>query len=555
MMLRTRTSTAVRLLLTLSLGTAIAACDTGPKPGEEATYWGKKLQEGELAKREAAMQHLLQLKDPKSLPFLYDVMTGEVVQLKPMAAQLIGGIGDETSVEGLVAGIDWNAGAGRDKKSRTAATANERIAQSLAKVAKPGDAKAIEALKRLSGSNHLNTQLASVIGLGKLRANDAVQDLIDIAEGHENNFMVKNAVMALGDIGDVKAVPVLVKMLFFERNVSFYREASYALFQIGKPAVDPLLEVYNGKFEPIADLHIPVGIQKAKALEVLTDIGDERVVSLALETGAITASDTETVLARAKAHVALGRLGVKKAVPILTKHWDDVDVSKSEFALAAVSHIGDRGAVRPLLEMSTHAGFVNQCVKKQDNPESACRFSEAQIRKVRLESLSRLAGGDILEDWKAMIAESDAAAAEEKAKAASAEGADKQVAEKAAKGHEKTKELLTERLPMIEAAKECGDSSDCWTGKLKSDNPRVREKAGYELLYTNDAKATAALLQSLGDQDNEARYAAILAVWRRLPKEGVPRVDEILAAEKGKTQFVRINEDLKRLRVKLDRGY
>lgn len=555
MMLRTRAPAAVRLLLTLSLGAAIAACDTGPKPGEEATYWGQKLFEGELKKREAAMQHLLQLKDKKSLPFLYDVLKGDVVQLKPMAAQLIGGIGDESSVEGLVSGIDWNAGAGRDKDSRAAATANERIAQALGKIAKPGDAKAIEALKRLSGSNHLNTQLAAVIGLGELRATDAVQDLIDIAEGHENNFMVKNAIIALGDIGDEKAVPTLVKMLFFERNVSFYREASYALFQIGKPAVDELLKVYQGKFEPIADLHVPVGVQKAKALEVLTDIGDERVVSLALETGDISASDTESVLARAKAHVALGRLGVKKAVPILTKHWDDVDVSKSEFALAAVSHIGDRGAVKPLLDMSTHDGFMTQCVKKQENPESACRFSEMQIRKVRLEALSRLAGGDLVEPWKKMIADADKHIADEKAKAAAAEGQDKQVAEQAAKGHEKLKTLLSERLPMIEAAAECGNKSECWAAKLKSDDPRVREKAGYELLYTNDPAATAALLESLGDQDNEARYAAILAVWRRLPKEGVKRVDEILAAEKGKTQFVRINEDLKRLRVKLERGY
>lgn len=555
-MLRTRASAAVRLLLMLSLGAAMVACDTGPKPGQEAEYWGKKLFEGELSKREAAMQHLVQLKDKKSLPFLYDALKGDVVQLKPMAAQLVGGIGDESSVEGLIGGIDWNAGAGRDRDSRAAATANERIAQALGKVAKPGDAKAIEALKRLAGSNHLNTQLAAVVGLGELRATDAVQDLIDIAEGHQNNFMVKNAIIALGDIGDTKAVPTLVKMLFFERSVSFYREASYALFQIGKPSVEPLLQVYQGKYEPIADLHVPVGVQKAKALEVLTDIGDERVISLALETGDIHAGNTENVLARAKAHVALGRLGVKRAVPILMKHWDDVDVSKSEFALAAVSHIGDRSAVRPLLAMSTHDGFMNQCVRRQENPESACRFSELQIRKVRLEALSRLGGGELVEPWKKMIDDADKNAAEEKAKAEKAEGQDKQVAETAAKNHEKLKEILTERLPMLEAAAECGDKSDCWAGKLKSDNPRVREKAGYELLYTNDPGATAALLESLGDQDNEARYAAILAVWRRLPKEGaVERVDEILEAEKGKTQFVRINEDLKRLRVKLERGY
>lgn len=547
---------AARLSLALSLGVGLAACDSGPKPGEEAAYWGKKVLEGEMKKREAAMTHLVQLKDPKSLPALYEVVRGDAVDLKGKAVQLIGGMGNEESVAPLIEGIDWNAGAGSDSKSRKAATVNERIAQALPRVAKPGDEKAIEAMKRLSGSNHLNTQLAAVIGLGQLDAKAAVQDLIDIAEGHANNFMVKNAIISLGKIGDEKAVPVLIKMLFFERGVSFYREASYALFELGKPAVEPLLQVYRGKYKAIEDLHVEEGVMKAKALEVLTDIGDERVVPLALETGSVPASDTGSVLARAKAHIALGRLGVENAAPILMKHWDDVDVSKSEFAVQAMAQVGARQAIRPLLAMSTHAGFLDQCVKKQENSEGACRFSEAQVRKIRLEALSRLGGGDVLPEWEAMIAEADKAAAEEAEKAKTAEGAEKQVAEKAAKGHEKTKALLVERKPMLEAAKECGADTTCWTGKLKSDDARVREKAGYELLYKSDAASVPALLESLGDKDNEARYAAILAVWRRLPKEGaVERVDEILAAEKGKTQFVRINEDLKRLRVKLARGY
>ncbi|MFZ9887706.1 MAG: HEAT repeat domain-containing protein [Myxococcota bacterium] len=546
---------AARLLLFTTATFAFFACDSGPQPGEEASYWGKKLQEGELAKREAAMQHLVQLKDPKSLPFLYDVLKGDVIQLKSSAAQLIAAIGDDTSVEPLLGAVDWNAGAGRDKDSRLAATTNERIAQGLANLGKPGDTKVIETLRRLAGSNHLNTQLAAIVGLGELRAESAVQDLIDIAEGHDNNFMVKNAIIALGNIGDEKAVPVLTKMLFFERGVSFYREASYALFQLGKPAVATLKAVYNGTFAPIEALHIPPGIAKAKALEVLTDIGDPQVIDLAIAANNLAGGDTETVLARAKAQVALGRLGVKSAVSGLMRHWDDVDVSQSEFALAAISHIGDRGAAPALLQMSTHAGYLDQCVTKQQNPEGACRFSEHQVRKVRLEALSRLAGGDIAGAWQEMILDAEKQAASEKDKAAAASGNDKQVAEKAAQGHEKTRDLLKERMPMLDAATECGDNLECWVGKLASENPRVREKAGYELLYRGDQSASAALLKSLADQDNEARYAAILASWRTLPKDGVEQIDAILTAEKGKTQFVRINEDLKRLRVKVARGY
>lgn len=554
MLVRRRSS----LLLAAAVSAAMlatVACDTGPKEGEEPVYWGQKLHEGELKKREVAMTHLIELKDAASLPYLYDALKGEVVQLKPKAAQLVGEIGDESSIAPLIEGIDWNAGAGRDKKSRKAATANERIAGALTKLAKPGNEQAIEALKRLSGSNHLNTQLSAVVGLGKLRATAAVQDLIDIADGHENNFMAKKAVVALGDIGDPKAIPVLVKMLFFERGVSFYREASYALFQIGKESIAPLLQVYDGKYEPIEELHVPLGVQRAKVIEVLTDLGGPQVEPLIIKMSAMDVSDTASVLARAKAHTAVGRLGIKKAAPILMKHWDNVDVSQSEFALHSVAQVGYRAAIKPLLAMSTHDGFMNQCVKKQDNPDAACRFSEAQVRKVRLTALSRLAGGDLLPVWKQMITDADANAKEEGDKAAAAEGQDKQVATKSKTGHGKTKKLLEATLPMLAAAAECGSKLDCWIAKSKDKNPRVREKAGYELLFSGDAKATPALLENLGDLDNEARYAAILAVWQRMPKEGVSRVDEILTREKGKTQFIRINEDLKRLKVKLERGY
>ena len=52
-----------------------AACDSGPKAGEEAEYWGKKLNtESDIPKRDVAMSHLVDLKDKKSLPFLYEAL-------------------------------------------------------------------------------------------------------------------------------------------------------------------------------------------------------------------------------------------------------------------------------------------------------------------------------------------------------------------------------------------------------------------------------------------------------------------------------------------------
>jgi hypothetical protein len=205
--------------------------------------------------------------------------------------------------------------------------------------------------------------------------------------------------------------------------------------------------------------------------------------------------------------------------------------------------------------MTDHAGFMNQCVKLQENKAEQCRFSEHQIRKIRIRVLSRIATGDLSKQWDAMIAETDKLIVEEQAHADGSDEVQKQVGKAAVKGHKKTKEYLEERKPMIAAAAECGTKVDCWMGKLKDENARVREKAHYELHFSGDEKATPALIDALADKDNEARYAAILAIWQRLPKEGVEKVDAILKAERGSTQFIRINEDLKRLRVKLKRGY
>lgn len=544
--------------LTVFLGAS--GCDSGPKPGEEAAYYGAKLQDKDSKVRDQAMQELMKLKDPKSLPALHEVMKGDDIDLRSQAALLLGNIGDASSVPHLVAGIDWKAGAGRDKKGRAAATANERIGKALGAIAPAGDEKAVEALKRLAASPHENTQLGAVWALGQLKAVAAVQDLIDIADGHANNYMVKNAVIALGEIADEKAVPVLVKLLFFERGVSFYREASYALFQIGKPAVEPLMQVYRGTYAPIEDLHVDVGVQKAKALEVLGDIGDERFIPMALESAGVRVEDTASALTRAKADIALGRLGVKKGIPVLTQHWDDVDVSKSEFALASVAQIGSTDVVPALVAMTTHDGYMKQCVQTQKNQEAQCRFSEAQVRRPRLMALSQLGGEAELAVWENMLADSDKLIAGEASKTGASDEVEKKIAEAAKKGHEKTKELLSQRKPMLDAAKECGQKMECWTEKLKSADARVRERAGYALMHLGDPKALPALIEALGDTDNEARYAAILAVWRALPtgelgSQAVQRVDAILASEKGKTQFVRINEDLKRLRVKLARGY
>lgn len=532
--MRCTTRTCSRSLagsLAISVVVALAACDSGPKAGEEAKYWGEKLMEGPLEKRQAAMQHLVELKDPKSLPYLYEALKGPAPEIKPEAAQLIGLLGDQSSIDPLLGAIDWAAGAGRDKETRLNANTNEKIAKALGRIGKGDDPKTVDALKRLTAANNPDVQLAAVVTLGNLGAKDAVKDLIEIADGHPNNFMVKNAVEALGKIGDPAAIPVLIKLMFFERQgVSFYRESSYALFLIGKPAVEPLVKLYKGEWKEMGfeEMHVDPMLQKTKALVVLGDLADPSTHTLIAEGVDLQGNDQFTALARVEAQRAAGRLGLDKTVPALLRRWDNVDISQSEHAVAALTQMGRKEVLPQLLAMSSMEGFVKNC-KSQDNPEEACRQSHVQIRKPRLLAYTRLGGATELAELEKMIAEEK---------------------------DEKLKAWMEEQKPRLVAAKECGDKLDCWTGKLKDGNAKVRERAAYELAWSKDPKAVDALFGALSDEDNETRYAAILGVLQKMPKEkSADDVLKILEAEKGKTQFVRINEDLKRLEVRLRRGY
>jgi HEAT repeat protein len=509
------------------------ACESGPKEGEEGAYYGEIAVTKPMKEAEAAMNHLEQKKDPKSLPWLHKVLESDRVLLKPKAALIVGIIGDATSVEPLVAAIDWNAGGGNDPKARAAAMTNERVAKALGKIGTAGDAKVIDTLKRLLDSTRVETQLAAIVALGKLKAVGAVDELVDIADGHTNNFMVKNAAEALGDIGDAKAVNVLIKLLFFERTgVSFYREASYALFQIGKPAVDALVDLYDGKFETgLEDMQLSAGVKKAKALVVLADIAaDPRITARCTEAAGFPTSDTANALARVYGQQCLGRLADKSAGPVLRKVWDDIDQSVAEHALYSLAQVGAKEYAGDLLKMTTFDGFVAQCLSLDSrNKKEVCEAASSQVRPPRIIALSRIAPASMLPDFEKMITDEK---------------------------DEKLKKTITEGRDRLLAMKDCEGKGDaCFIGLLKDPNPRKRERAAYELRSARSPEAIAALVEALGDEDNEARFGAILALWVNPPKEAAARATEILKNEAGKNQYVRINEDLKRLEIKAARGY
>jgi HEAT repeat protein len=524
------------LIRQLTAGFTVAVLCCAPLLGcsedvNKPEYWVKALEDRKT--HDQAMKDIRKDRLEVQLDGLIAFSKKEDHPARADVAQLLGQMGEKFPAQKEKVGAalkemaDFGVGGGSDKASRIKNQTNKNVADAIARIEyQPG----IETLTRLLDSKDQNTRLAAVTALGTLDAHAATDKLISIVQEDDNNYMVKNAIKALGNVADPKAVPALVRMMFFERSVSFYAEASYALFQIGKPAVPALLDALAGKKDNMQKLPATPDpwIVKAKCIEVLADIGDAKAGETAMQVLKAPESGVAfQIIAVQKAAAATGRLAVKDAVPFLRKLATNIDVTQSELPLEALELIGDRAAGAEFIRQAAKDNFMAEC-KKGGYDDEACKNSESEVRQLRLEAGTRLAGAAEL-------------AAVEKM----------EVSEKDAK----LKEMIGKEKKRLLAAKECGEKMECWAGKLKDPDAKVRDKAAYELAWGKKADFAPQLLEALKEDDLEARFAIFVALLRILPKEGADKVKGILDAEVGKMQFIKINEDLKRLEIKMRRGY
>jgi len=113
----------------------------------------------------------------------------------------------------------------------------------------------------------------------------------------------------------------------------------------------------------------------------------------------------------------------------------------------------------------------------------------------------------------------------------------------------------------LEAARVCATDIPCWLPRLQDPDPVVRARAAYELGRAGAADAVPGLAKAAGDEQLLIRTAATRALdWltavpaARTALKGIAaKLAEQLAQEQGKGQYVKANEDLRRLHVKLTR--
>jgi len=538
-----RTALAI-LFCTLA---ALPACK--PQDPKSPDTWMGRLGDSDSRGRVRAVQELRKLKAKQAAPQI--VLLLKDAQVREDAALALQDLGGPAEVQPLLDAIDTTVGAGSDQATRSTNRTNAKIADALGAI---GDPKAGPALLRLARSKDDLVRLSAVQALGLVRAKEAVPELSRMVDDETMPpLLIKKAIVALGQLNDPAAIPALEHGLVLERQgVSFLPEASFGLFLLGKAAAPALLKLLQDQ-DPAylawaKELSRSSAGTYAKAALVLGDLGEQTAVSALVVKLKYTDPDPIpqtakllTNLVRQFSADALGKLRAKEAAaPILalvqTRDPQDYDlVLLSTQALVA---IGDRSQAKELLKRAQGGSFALRVLCAQ----AAAMLGEPQLSREVLSLAAR--------EEKSSSASCQREAAELNLPEGDPKGACAQLADQ-----------FAQLVPPLEAAKACAESAPCWMIKLGDPSAQVQTRAAYELGRLSDAQAVPALLKTVQAPDLPARVAALRALSflasvpaaRASLKAAIPALSAQLSAEQGRVQFVRVNEELRRLQETLSR--
>jgi HEAT repeat protein len=514
----------------------LSGCKGDPKTPE---YWDKQINSAHRAKDKVRVVDDLRESgnaNASFIPMLLNRLSQDKQpEVRGAIARVLGSLKDASAVGALTDAIDM----GSTDSAENAM--NKDIASALGKI---GDAKATPTLMRLIKARDNYVRIEAINALGALHAKDAVDPLLEIVQDDQGEpFISKKAIQALGDIGDAKAIPALVRMMFKERRgVSFYPESSFALFQIGRPASEALIAVVKGDDKQtwswVKENNILEPAVLAKCAQVLGDLHERGAQAALIKQLSFNSDFLDLKLfVRMKAADALGRLRVKEAVKPLAGMLDEDEATARLEYIRALEKIGGRDAVAALQKSASKGSW--------DAREPA------------------MIGLAMLGDEREIPAFERYAKDEEKLTAAECkDNPDYTGCKEQPALVKKHVEAIQTHLKRLEAAKECKSDAACWVKKLEDPTPGVRERSAMELGHSGKGELVAELLKHLKEPNLDARSAVIQAAdWLVTEDKGAAKtaqdssaaIDKQLDEEHGKTEFVKVNEDLRRLAVDVKR--
>jgi len=441
---------------------------------------------------------------------------------------------DPRTIPALVEALDW----------RPEVSENHAIsaADTLRYIEVPADKKSdvtgglCEGLGKVTGPRPIDNRLRNgfIRALGAMNDQAATECLIEVAtnQSEEQNFLFNRlAAQQLGILADPEAVPALIKGLFlFAPNNPAMRMndvAAEALVRIGRPSLDPLLQVMNGEHEQanaIAEAYIEAVRQRdeaaAEQMSVRQVTGSEATYSLgALGYGEAMAplmaeTEAEDVFRQVNGAVALARLNVSDAQEAqIHERMKTVYEGLPDDATGLQARAQLLANMRQTYDPAYLDFYMGEAQKADLHPA------------VRIEAVKAFAlladkeRAEELQQWIEGLSDDD--------------------------GYKTS--FQNETAKAIEVAIACDEDISCYVGKLDDAEKEVARKAAFMLgrLGGGNQQVIDALVGKLGHNEIEVRLSVVHAL-DEVAEDGseaaVEKIEELRETEEGRaiwTQFAR----------------
>jgi HEAT repeat protein len=451
---------------------------------------------------------------------------------------------DPRSLPALVEALNWRTEVSEDHAIRAAQTIQ---VIEVPAAERPSTIEALgRSLERITGSRPEDNKMriSMIRALGSLEDQGATKILTEIAtkQDENQNFLINRlAAQQLGELRDPSAIPSLIRCLFLfapgRPDLRMNDVAAEALILIGRPSLEPLLRVLAGKDESanaIAKHYI--NAVKARRPDLATKMTVRQVTG-------------------GEASFALGALGFTEALEPLLQEAATSDTARKLNAAIALVRLdvpeGDKERVRSTLKKvygSLPKGFGGVAMRGQLLAVIAHMYDAQMMPFIYEQAADRKANPELR-----LIAVSNYALLADKAEAAKLSSL---IASEKRSEDGGYREKFAENKPLLDLAKECDSSVDCWMSKAGSADGATSRKGAYMLgrYGTGNGKAIDALVGQLSNEELGVRLAALMAI-DQIAVDGntaaVAKIDELRTREQGQSVWTRFRVEALPIQARL----
>lgn len=398
-----------------------------------------------------------------------------------------------------------------------------------------------EALEKVTGTRGVDNRMRIefIRALGSLRDQRTLPTLtkIALAQTEEQNFLINRlAAQQIGELGRPESVAPMIKGLFlFAPNNPAMRMndvAAEALVRIGRPAVQPLLQVLRGEHRDA------------------NQIAEQFIAAVRQRDEAAARTMNARTITSNEATFALGALGFADSLDAILAESREQDVGRKVGAALALVRLQTSGPQQAQVRDAVKAVYTSLPANTLDGARAKMQLIAAMRYTYDAELLSFFLAEaqkqDLFPDVR-LEAVSSYALLANKAETAQLRAFIQREPASEDGGY---RESFQQNEPLLAAADQCDANVGCWVQKLGDRDTKVVRKAAYMLgrLGRGNDGAITALVAKLDHMDIEVRLAVVQALDHIVTGGGagttaaITKIDEMRRSEEGRaiwTQFSR----------------